>query len=198
MKTLTIWFIDEATMCCWLMKTTFKLIYGLPMKKQTPTCISVISITHCTDFLMFPLLFLPLLFHLHVQYLLLHHRLFGENYIHIAIMYLLPKTIALQLQLPSPNNFIIKIELFYIYFSRILATGAEQLFSWTPPSCWTPLVVKIIKIHVKKFIVNKASDLHPTALIKIGLFHRYFSRVLATGVKQLFCWKSPSGCLRKS
>ena len=84
MKTLTIWFIDEATMCCWLMKTTFKLIYGLPMKKQTPTCVSVISITHCTDFLTFPLLFLPFLFHLHIQYLLLHHPLFGEHYIHIT------------------------------------------------------------------------------------------------------------------
>ena len=85
----------------------------------------------------------------------------------LLIMYLLPKTIALQLQLPSPNNFIIKIELFYIYFARILATGAEQLFSWTPPNCWTPLVVKIIKKNLKKFIVNKASDLHPAALIKI-------------------------------
>ena len=84
MKTLTIWFIDEATMCCWLMKTTFKLIYGLPMKKETSICISVISITHCTDFLTFALLFLPFLFHLHIQYLLLHHPLFGENYIHIT------------------------------------------------------------------------------------------------------------------
>ena len=92
----------------------------------------------------------------------------------LLTMYILPKTIALQLQLSSLNNFIIKIELFYIYFSRILATGAEQLFSWAPPSCWTPLVVKIIKIDVKKFIVNKASDLHLTALIKIELFHRYF------------------------
>ena len=54
------------------------------MKKQTPICISVISITHCTDFLTLPPLFLPLLLHLHIQYLLLHHRLFGENYIHIA------------------------------------------------------------------------------------------------------------------
>ena len=54
------------------------------MKKQTPICISVISITHCTDFLAFPLLFLSLLFHLHIQYLLLHHRLLGENYINIA------------------------------------------------------------------------------------------------------------------
>ena len=63
---------------------------------------------------------------------------------------------------------------FTYIFSRILATGAEQLFSWTTPSCWTPLVVKISKIHVKKFIVNKASDLHPTALMKIELCHRYF------------------------
>ena len=63
---------------------------------------------------------------------------------------------------------------FTYIFSRILATGTEQLFSWTTPSCWTPLVVKISKIHVKKFIVNKASDLHPTALIKIELCHRYF------------------------
>ena len=39
-------------------------------------------------------------------------------------MYLLPKAIALQLQLPSPTT-LIKIELFYIYFSRTLATGAE-------------------------------------------------------------------------
>ena len=144
MKTLTIWFIDEATMCCWLMKTTFKLLYGLPMKKQTPVCISVISITHCTDFLTF-----LLLFHIHIQYLLLHHRLFGETIYILLIMYLLPKRSALQLQLPPTNYFIIKIELFYLYFSRILATGAEQLFSWTPPSCWTPLVVKIIKVHVK-------------------------------------------------
>ena len=109
MKTLTIWLIDEATMCCWLMKTTFKLIYGLPMKKQTPTCISVISITHCTDFMMFPLVFLPLLFHLHVQYLLLHHRLFGENYIHIAYNVFIAKndcvaiTIALTEQLYNKN-----------------------------------------------------------------------------------------------
>ena len=78
------WFIDETTMCCWLMKTTFKLIYGLPMKKETSICISVISITHCTEFLTFAFLFLPLLFHLHIQYLLLHHHLFVENYIHIA------------------------------------------------------------------------------------------------------------------
>ena len=54
------------------------------MKKETSICISVISITHCTDFLTFALLFLPLLVYLHIQYLLLHHRLFGENYIHIA------------------------------------------------------------------------------------------------------------------
>ena len=133
MKTLTIWFIDEVTMCCSLMKTTFKLTYGLPMKKQTPICISVISITHYTDFLMFPLLFLSLLF-----YLLLFHRLLGENYIHIAYNVFIVKSDCVS----SPNNFITKIELFYIYFSRILATGSEQLFSWIPPSCWTPLVVK--------------------------------------------------------
>ena len=55
------------------------------MKKQISVCISVIFITHCTDFLSFPLLFLSLLFHLHIQYLLLlHHPLFGENYRHIA------------------------------------------------------------------------------------------------------------------
>ena len=99
------------------------------MKKQTPICISVISITHCTDFLAFPLLFLSLLFHLHIQYLLHHHRLLGGNYINIAYNVFIAKTIALQLQLPSPNNRIIKIQLFYIYFSRILATGPEQLFS---------------------------------------------------------------------
>ena len=115
----------------------------------------------------------------------------------LLIICSLPKMIVLQLQLPSPNNCIIKTELFYIYFSRILARGAKQPFSWTLPSCWTPLVVKIIKIDVKKFIVHKASDLHPTALIKTELFHRYFSRALATGVKQLFCWTFPSGCLRK-
>ena len=50
------------------------------MKKQTPICFSVISITHCTNFLMHPPLFLPLLFHLHSQY----HRLFGVNYIYVA------------------------------------------------------------------------------------------------------------------
>ena len=145
------------------------------MKKETPICISVISITHCTDFLIFPSLFLPLLFHLHIQYLLVYHTPYLEKSIYLLlIMYILPKTIVLELQLSSLNNFIIKIELFYIYFSRILATGAEQLFSWAPPSCWTPLVVKIIKIDVKKFIVNKASDLHLTVLIKIELFHRYF------------------------
>ena len=59
-----------------------KLIYGLAMQKQAPICISVISITHCTDFLTHPVLFLPLLFHLPFQYLLLNHRLFGENYIY--------------------------------------------------------------------------------------------------------------------
>ena len=74
-----------------LMKTTFKLIYRLPMKKHTPICISVISITHGTDFLMFPHHFLPLLFHLHIQYLLLHHHLFGEKYIHIAYNVIITK-----------------------------------------------------------------------------------------------------------
>ena len=54
------------------------------MKKDTPNCISVISITHCTDFLTFPSLFLPLLFHLHIQYLLVHHPLFGENHMYIT------------------------------------------------------------------------------------------------------------------
>ena len=65
------------------MKITFKLIYGLPMQKQTPICFFVISITHCIDFLTHPPVFLPLLLHLQIQYLL-HHRLFGENDIHIA------------------------------------------------------------------------------------------------------------------
>ena len=53
------------------------------MQKQTPICFSVISITHCIDFLTHPPVFLSLLFHLQIHYLL-HHRLFGENYIHIA------------------------------------------------------------------------------------------------------------------
>ena len=80
------------------------------MKKQTPTCISVISITHCTDFMMFPLVFLPLLFHLHVQYLLFHHRLFGENYIHIAYNVFIAKndcvaiTIAFTTEQPDIKN----------------------------------------------------------------------------------------------
>ena len=56
----------------------------LANENQTPICISVISITHCTDFLTFPLLFLPILFHLHIQYLLFHQHRFGENYIHVA------------------------------------------------------------------------------------------------------------------
>ena len=59
-----------------------KLIYGLTMQKQTPICFSVISITHCTDFLTHRPIVLPRLFHLHTQYLLLHQRLFGENYIY--------------------------------------------------------------------------------------------------------------------
>ena len=54
------------------------------MQKQTPICFSVISITHCSDFLTHPPLFLPPLFHLHIQYLLLHHRLFAKKHIHIA------------------------------------------------------------------------------------------------------------------
>ena len=108
MKTFTR-FIDVATMCCWLMKITFKLIYGLPMKKQTPICISIISFTHCTDFLTHPPLFLPLLFYLHIQYLLLHHRLFGENYIHIVYNVFIAKndcvaiTIAFTQQLYNKN-----------------------------------------------------------------------------------------------
>ena len=53
------------------------------MQKQTPICFSVISVTHCNDFLTHPPLFLPLLFHFHIQYLL-HHRLFGKSYIDIA------------------------------------------------------------------------------------------------------------------
>ena len=105
MKTLTIWFIDEATMCCCLMKITFTLIYGLPMKKQTPICFSVISITHCSDFLMHPPLFLPLLFHLHIQYFLLHHRLFGENYIHITYNVFIAKSDCVAITIAFTNNF---------------------------------------------------------------------------------------------
>ena len=108
MKTLTIWFIDKATMCCWLMKITFKLIYGLPMKKSTYLylCYFYYSLT---DLLAFPLLFLPLLFYLHIQYLLPHHRLFGENYIHIAYNVFIAKsdcvaiTIAFTEQLYNKN-----------------------------------------------------------------------------------------------
>ena len=74
------------------------------MQKQTRICFSVISITQRNDFLTHPPLFLPPLFHLHIQYLLLHHCLFGKNIYILLIMYLLSKTIALQLQLPSPNN----------------------------------------------------------------------------------------------
>ena len=40
-------------------------------------------------------------------------------------------------------------------------------------SCYA-LVVKIIAKYVKELIVNKASGLHTTALIKIELFDRYF------------------------
>ena len=74
------------------------------MQKQTPT----------------PPRFFPLLFHLHIQYLLLHHRLFGENYIVYNVFIAKNDCVAITIAL--------KIELFYIYFSRILATGAEQLF----------------------------------------------------------------------
>ena len=49
------------------------------MQKETPVSFSVISITPCTDFLMHLPLFLPLLFHLHVQYVFLYHRLSGKN-----------------------------------------------------------------------------------------------------------------------
>ena len=66
------------------MKTSFALISGLIMQKQTPIRFSVISVTHCTDLLTRPPLFPPLLFHLHIQCLPFHHRLFGENYIHIV------------------------------------------------------------------------------------------------------------------
>ena len=82
---------------------------SLPMKKETPICISVISIIHCTDFLTFPSLFLRLLFHIHIQYLLLHHSLFGENYIHIAYNVFITKidyvaiTTALTKQLYNKN-----------------------------------------------------------------------------------------------
>ena len=79
------------------------------MKKETPICISVISIIHCTDFLTFPSLFLRLLFHIHIQNLLLHQPLFGENYIHIAYNVFIAKidyvaiTTALTKQLYNKN-----------------------------------------------------------------------------------------------
>ena len=66
------------------MKITFKLIYGLAMQKETAVSFSVISITHCIDFLTHLPLFLPLLFHLHIHYLFLYHRLPGKKYIHIV------------------------------------------------------------------------------------------------------------------
>ena len=116
MKTLTIWFIDEATMCCCLMKITFTLIYGLPMKKQTPICFSVISIAHCSDFLMHPPLFLPLLFHLHIQYFLLHHRLFGENYIHITYNVFIAKSDCVAITIAFTNNFNKNWTLLHIFF----------------------------------------------------------------------------------
>ena len=94
------------------MKTTFKLIYGLQIKKQTPICISVISITPCTDFLTFPLLFLSFLFHLHIQHLLLHHPLFGANYIRIAYNVFIAKNDSVAITIAFTEHFIIKIELF--------------------------------------------------------------------------------------
>ena len=72
------------------------------MQKQTPICISVVSIIPYIDFLTHPSLFLPLLFHLHLQYLLLRHF---EKIIYIACNVLLPKPIVLQLQLSSTSNF---------------------------------------------------------------------------------------------
>ena len=51
---------------------------------------------------------------------------------------------------------------------------------------YSVLVVKIIAKYVKELIVNKASGLQTTTLIKIELFDRYFSRILSKGVEQLF------------
>ena len=131
MKTLTIWFIDEATMCCWLMKTTFKLIYGLQIKNKHLFVFLLFLLLTVTIFWRF-LFFFFLFCFIFIFNIIFFVPAYLEKTIYILlIMYLLPKTIALQLQLPSPNNFIIKIELFYIYFSRILATGAEQVLNTT-------------------------------------------------------------------
>ena len=183
MITLIIWFIDEAAMCCWLWKQLLNQFTACQWKNK-----------HLFIFLLF-LLLTVLIFWRFLFFFFLFCFIFIFNIIFFVTAYLEKTIYILLIMYLLPKA---KIELFYIYFWRILARGSEQLFSWTPPSCCTPLVVKIVKIQVKKFIVNKVSDLHPTALIKIELSHRCFSRVLATGVKQLFRWTSPSGCLRKS
>ena len=103
---------------------------SFPMKKETPICISVISIIHCTDFLTFPSLFLRLLFHIHIQYLLLHHPLFGENYIHIAYNVFIAKndcvgiTIALTEQLYNKNWTLLHI--FFKDSGHRCRTGVEH------------------------------------------------------------------------
>ena len=103
---------------------------SLPMKKETPICISVISIIHCTDFLTFPSLFLRLLFHIHIQYLLLHHPLFGENYIHIAYNVFIAKndcvaiTIAFTEQLYNKNWTLLHI--FFKDSGHRCRTGVEH------------------------------------------------------------------------
>ena len=104
MKTWTVWFTDEAKMCCWLIKIPLKLFYDLTMEKHTPICFPVISITCCNDSLTHPFLFLPLLFHLHIVFFFITVCLEKTIYI-LLIIYLLAKTIALVNYKSSPNNF---------------------------------------------------------------------------------------------
>ena len=104
--------------CCWLMQTTFKLIYGLPIKNKHLFVFLLFLLL--TVLVFWRLLFLFFLFcFIFISNIFFFITVYLEKTICILLItYLLPKAIALQLQLPSPYNLIIKIELFYIYFFK--------------------------------------------------------------------------------
>ena len=136
MKTLTIWFINEATMCCWLIKTTFKLIFGLIMPKNTCLyfCYFYYSLHWFSDASSsFSSSSISSSYSISSSS---SPSISRKLYI-LLTMFHCQKWFCCNYNCLHPTT-LIKIELFYIYFSKILVTGAEQVFCWTSPNSYLP------------------------------------------------------------
>ena len=83
-------------------------------------------------------------------------------------------------------------------FSSSSVSSSYSISSFLSPSISRTLNLLLIMFYCQKWLCCNYNCLHPITLIKIELFYIYFSRILATGAEQLFCWTPPSSCLQKS